>query len=148
MNVREHMSATPRQRVKRAVSRWSGAMRRLPLWLFAACIGGAITVAAQPAPSSSRGELLYSTHCIGCHTTQVHWRDHRLATDWASLRVQVLRWQGNTGLAWSDDDVLAVTRYLNDLYYRFPAPGKPVAVRASLRTSTGWPITPMDRHPQ
>ena len=69
-----------------------------------------------------------------------------LATDWASLRAQVLRWQGNTGLAWSDDDVLAVTRYLNDLYYRFPAPGKPVALRASLRTSIGWPIAPMDCH--
>ena len=137
MKIREHMSAAPRQRVRHAVNYWSGAMRRLPLSLFAAFVGGAITVAAQPAPSSSRGELLYSTHCIGCHTTQVHWRDHRLATDWASLRAQVLRWQGNTGLAWSDDDALAVTRYLNDLYYRFPAPGKPVALRASLRTSTG-----------
>jgi mono/diheme cytochrome c family protein len=144
MNVREHMSATPRQRVKRAVSRWSGAMRRLPPWLFIACIGGAITVAAQPAPSSSRGELLYSNHCIGCHTAQVHWRDHRLATDWASLRAQVLRWQGNTGLAWSDDNVLAVTRYLNDRYYRFPEPGTPVALRAS----PGWSLAPMDRREQ
>jgi hypothetical protein len=44
----------------------------------------------------------------------------------------VVRWQGNTGLAWSDDDIIAVTRYLNDLYYRFPAPGSPVALRRPL----------------
>jgi hypothetical protein len=112
-------------------------MRRLALWLFAASIGGAAAIAAQPPRDSSRGELLYSTQCIGCHTAQVHWRDKRLATDWASLRVQVLRWEGNTGLAWSDDDVVAVTRYLNDLYYRFPAPGRPVALqRPSPRVST------------
>lgn len=139
MNVRKHMNAPPI---------WLGAMCRLSLWLFAACIGGAFTVAAQPAPSSSRGELLYSTHCIGCHTAQVHWRDQRLATDWASLRAQVSRWQGNTGLAWSDHDILAVTHYLNDLYYRFPAPGTPVALRASVRTSHGWSIAPMDRREQ
>ena len=107
------------------------AMRRLPLWLLAASIGGAVGVVAQPAPGGSRGELLYSTHCVGCHTTEVHWRDARLATDWATLRLQVLRWQGNTGLAWSEDDIAAVTRYLNDLYYRYPAPGSPVALQRS-----------------
>ena len=105
-------------------------MRRLTLWLLAACTGGAIAVAAQPAPESSRGELLYSTHCIGCHSAQVHWRDNRLATDWASLKMQVSRWQMNTGLAWSDDDIVAVTRYLNDRYYRFPNPGSPVAFQS------------------
>src|SRR5450432_4808166 len=105
---------------------------RLSLCFMAACIGGAHDIAAQPAAGASRGELLYSTHCVGCHSTQVHWRDDRLATDWASLRMQVLRWQGNTGLAWSDDDIAAVTRYLNDLYYRFPAPGSPVALQRPL----------------
>ena len=105
------------------------AMRRLALWLLAACTCAAIAVAAQPAPGSSRGELLYSTHCVGCHTAQVHWREKRLASDWASLRTQVSRWQANTGLAWSDNDIATVTRYLNDLYYRFPAPGSPLALR-------------------
>jgi mono/diheme cytochrome c family protein len=104
-------------------------MRRLCLSLLGLYIGGAIAVAAQPAPSMSRGELLYSTQCVGCHTTQVHWRDKRLATDWASLRAQVFRWQANTGLAWSEGEIAAVTRYLNDLYYRYPAPGSPVALQ-------------------
>ena len=106
-------------------------MRRLTLGLLAACTAGAIAVAAQPVPDNSRGELLYSTHCIGCHSAQVHWRDKRLATDWASLRMQVFRWQMNTGLAWSDEEIVAVTRYLNDLYYRFPTPDRPVAFQGS-----------------
>ncbi len=97
---------------------------RLLSSLFIACMGGAIAAAAQPIPSGTRGELLYSTHCVGCHSTQVHWRDKTLATDWRSLRAQVFRWQSNTGLGWSDDDVVAVARYLNDLYYRYPGPDK------------------------
>ncbi|MGZ5033851.1 MAG: hypothetical protein ACXWAC_11695 [Usitatibacter sp.] len=67
------------------------------------------------------GELIYSTYCIGCHTTQVHWREKRLATDWASLKFQVRRWQQNAGLGLGEDDVAAVARYLNGLYYHFPA---------------------------
>jgi hypothetical protein len=102
-------------------------MRRLPAWLVAACLSGVVAVAAQPGPDSARGGLLYTTHCVGCHTTQVHWRDRTLATDWSSLRTQVFRWQANTGLDWSDDEIVAVTRYLNDLYYRFPTPDIPVA---------------------
>ena len=110
---------------------------RLASWLLIACIGGAISVAAQPTPSGSRGELLYATHCIGCHSTEVNWRDRRLATDWTSLKAQVFRWQSNTGLGWPDDDVVAVTRYLNDLYYRFPAPVGTAAVQRPLpRTAT------------
>jgi len=109
-------------------------MRRLPILLFAACGFAFVSVAAQPTPDSSRGELLYSTHCAGCHTTQVHWRDKKLATDWASLTMQVNRWQGNTGLGWSDDDVTAVTRYLNDRFYRFSAPaGRAALQQRSLR---------------
>jgi len=110
---------------------------RLLSWLLIACIGGAVSVAAQPAPSGSRGELLYTTHCFGCHSTQVHWRDRTLATDWTTLKAQVFRWQSNTGLGWPDDDVVAVTRYLNDLYYRFPAPVRTAALHSPLaRPST------------
>ena len=82
-----------------------------------------VDVAGAQPPSErelSRGELLYSTHCIACHTTQVHWRDQRLATDWQSLAHQVDRWQGNAHLQWNAEDIAAVTHYLNDLYYRFP----------------------------
>lgn len=77
---------------------------------------------AQPMRNPSRGELLYTTHCIACHSTRVHWRDKRLAKNWASLRAQVDHWQKFSGLAWGREDVAAVAQYLNALYYHYPAP--------------------------
>ena len=76
------------------------------------------------AQAESRGQLLYSTHCVACHTSQMHWRDHKLAIDQASLRAQVKRWQATAMLAWTDSDIAEVTRYLNERYYHFaPAVG-------------------------
>ncbi len=89
-------------------------------WLLAACT--ASMAFAAPAQAQSRGELLYTTHCIACHGTQIHWRDKRLATDWGSLLVQVRRWQANAGLGWNEDDILQVARHLNDTIYRLPHP--------------------------
>jgi mono/diheme cytochrome c family protein len=75
------------------------------------------TPAAEPG---SRGELLYATHCIACHTTQVHWRDRRLVSDYPSLVAQVVRWQGNTGLGWTREDIVEVARYLDAEFYHLP----------------------------
>lgn len=75
---------------------------------------------AAPALAQSRGEMLYTTYCQTCHTTQVHWRASKLATDWSSLEAQVRRWQGTGRLGWSDDDIRDTTRYLNETIYRFP----------------------------
>jgi len=116
-------------------------MTRLPMLLVASALALSVAVAAAQTPpkaDASRGELLYSTHCIGCHTAQVHWRDKKLSTDWTSLRAQVRRWQANTGLGWSDEEIFEVTRHLNALYYHFQppagraeaAPGTMVSARA------------------
>jgi hypothetical protein len=75
---------------------------------------------AQAAPGETRGELLYNTHCVTCHTTQMHWRNDRQASDWDSLKFQVRRWQGNAGLAWNEADITEVSRYLNETIYRYP----------------------------
>jgi mono/diheme cytochrome c family protein len=98
-------------------------MKRAAQLTAATCAAGSMAVAAQTPPGANEtpGSLLYSTHCVGCHTTQVHWRDGKRVTDWASLNAQVRRWQNNVGLRWTDDDVAAVARYLNAAYYRFPA---------------------------
>ena len=77
---------------------------------------------AQPLHDTTRGELLYSTHCIACHSAQMHWRDKKLATDWTSLQAEVRRWQEFSGLGWVDDDVAEVVRYLNVLYHHYPKP--------------------------
>lgn len=77
---------------------------------------------AQSMPGSARGELLYSTHCIACHSDKVHWRDKKLARNFKSLRAEVRRWQKTAALGWSDDDISAVALYLNTLHYHYPAP--------------------------
>jgi len=81
-----------------------------------------VAVMALPAKAQDRGELLYSTHCLGCHTQQVHWRAKKAVTDWASLRAEVRKWQRSAMLDWSEDDVVAVARYLNDTSYHFAVP--------------------------
>jgi hypothetical protein len=55
----------------------------------------------------------------------MHWRDKRAATDWASLKVQVRRWQSAASLAWSERDILEVSRYLNDSIYHFEQTAAP-----------------------
>jgi len=93
--------------------------------------------ASAAARAESRGELLYATHCIACHTTQMHWRDQRLATDWASLKAQVRRWQGNAQLGWNDDDVVEVARHLNERFYRFAQTSDPVTSSTGHAPFTG-----------
>ena len=77
-----------------------------------------------PVYSESRGELLYLINCKACHTSKVHWRKEKLATDWLSLKVQVTRWQRNMDLGWGEDEITDVTRYLNTNYYYFKVTNK------------------------
>jgi mono/diheme cytochrome c family protein len=84
-------------------------------------------VAVPSAMAQSRGELLYTTHCISCHTTEMHWRENRSAGNWASLKVQVRRWQDAASLAWSDGDIQDVSRYLNESIYHFEQSADPVS---------------------
>jgi len=97
-----------------------GNTRLVMTVLVLASLAGA--VAARTKTAALRGELLYATHCIGCHSTQLHWRDKRAAKNWDELRSEVERWQKNAGLGWRDEDVSDVARYLNTLYYHFSEP--------------------------
>jgi mono/diheme cytochrome c family protein len=101
-------------------------MKRTRALLLAACALMAAPAAAQAPPgvTPSRGELLYATHCIACHTREIHWRQKKLAHDWASLNAQVRRWAANAGLGWSDEEIADVAGYLDATLYRFrPPPG-------------------------
>lgn len=96
---------------------------------------GAAAVAPR-AYAQSRGELLYSTHCNSCHTSEMHWRDKKVAVDWTSLRFQVRRWQGNAGLGWSEADIQDVTRYLNESIYRYTETSDSLAPNAAATSNT------------
>ena len=92
-------------------------MRILLSTLFALAV---LAPAHAQTAAPSRGQLLYGTHCVECHTTQMHWRAQRLARDWDSLKGQVRRFQGIARLQWSEEDIDAVARHLNETIYRFP----------------------------
>jgi len=98
---------------------WPVGLLLAPLLAFAVSPKPPGTIDPPPA---TRGQLLYDTHCIACHTTQMHWRDKHIVTDWAGLLAQVRRWQAAAKLDWSDEDIEAVARHLNDSIYRLPMP--------------------------
>jgi hypothetical protein len=71
-----------------------------------------------------RGQLLYETYCIACHTTQAHWRDKHIVTTWADLLYQVTRMQKNAGQDWTLGEITDVAAYLNDMFYKLPCPAE------------------------
>jgi len=92
----------------------------LTLTLMAGLLSASTALAQGPAAQREpRGALLYATHCVACHTTQVHWREKRLAKDWPGLVGEVRRWQTNAGQRWNNEDITAVARHLNGLYYHY-----------------------------
>jgi hypothetical protein len=66
--------------------------------------------------------MLYESRCSGCHDRSVHARTARAAQSFGDVRGYVMKWDRQTGALWRDDEIDAVTRYLNERYYRFPCP--------------------------
>ncbi|MFZ1547205.1 MAG: cytochrome c [Candidatus Nitrotoga sp.] len=94
--------------------------QRLILAVLFVFFGNFANAEAQLIHNATRGELLYTTHCIACHSTKIHWREEKLVTDWTSLQSEVQRWQGVARLGWGSEDIENVARYLNAIYYRYP----------------------------
>jgi len=92
---------------------------KLILAVLFVSFGNLANADTQPIRDATRGELLYSTHCFACHSTQVHWREKKLVNDWKSLQSEVSRWQEVSRLGWGDEDIEDVARYLNVLYYHY-----------------------------
>lgn len=74
--------------------------------------------------TASRGELLYENHCQGCHASQLHIREDRRARSIDELRGWVTRWAEVQKLNWGDEEIGAVTDYLNRRYYRLAPPAR------------------------
>jgi mono/diheme cytochrome c family protein len=86
------------------------------LCLFSAWSSTAI---AQRVQGEVRGELLYMAHCSTCHSTQIHWREQKLARNWENILQQVRRWQYISGLNWSEGEITDVAQYLNIQFYKY-----------------------------
>jgi len=114
------------------VHRWAACCAAGCAALLAAWAASGAAAQSQPTPGSpARGRLLYETHCVACHNSQMHWRDQRIVQDWDGLVREVRRWQDRAHLGWSDADVQEVARHLNDIVYRLPRPGVPLAAGPS-----------------
>jgi mono/diheme cytochrome c family protein len=68
---------------------------------------------------AQRGQLLYETHCGGCHYERMHDRMRTKIRDLADLRDEVARWAPQTGRNFSLDEREDLAQYLNESHYRF-----------------------------
>ena len=96
------------------------------LALICAATLAALAGAPAAAQDLERGRMLHENHCRMCHDSIAYKRGDKLAKDVAQVKSQVVRWQTNTGLRLSDEDVDNITAYLAVTYYKYPmpAPGK------------------------
>lgn len=85
-----------------------------------ACFAGAPALAAD----TPDGRALYESRCDVCHDKSVHNRAARKSRNIDELRRWVVRWNAELGGAWKDPEIDAVTRYLNQRYYKFPCPAR------------------------
>ena len=91
----------------------------LAAWLAALACSAPVAAGAADA---AHGRALYETRCGGCHDRSVHARTVRAARSFDEVRGYVVNWDRQIGRLWRDEEVDAVTRYLNERYYRFPCP--------------------------
>lgn len=77
-----------------------------------------VALAATPAWAAD-GKALVDRYCVGCHADEVYTRpDHRIRS-LDTLRLQVLRCNAMTKSGLTDEDVAAITDYLNKSFYKF-----------------------------
>lgn len=94
------------------------------LWSMSILLIAAFGLASESALAADleRGRALHETHCGMCHDSVAYRRDKTIATTYEEVRTQVVRWETNTSLRWSDDDIDNVTGYLVKTYYKIPCP--------------------------
>lgn len=91
-------------------------MTRPSTMFITACL---LTAGIPAGVVAASGAELHQQHCTSCHDDGVYTRpDHRVTT-LEGLRKQVQRCELSLGLKWFDEDIEAVTSYLNDNYYKF-----------------------------
>lgn len=92
-------------------------MRKFVVPFMLAVLPASILQAAEPDP----GKQLHDQHCTQCHGSEVMTRKDRRVNNLQELGAQVRQCDSNLGLKWFDDDIEAVTQYLNQNFYHFNA---------------------------
>jgi mono/diheme cytochrome c family protein len=94
------------------------------VWFESVLLSVALGFASGNAVSADleRGRALHDTHCRMCHDSVAYKRDKKVAASYEDVRAQVVRWQANSSLRWSEEDIDNVTAYLAKTYYKLPCP--------------------------
>ena len=71
------------------------------------------------AADTSHGKSLQQESCMGCHDDGMYTRKNRRVSSLDGLQKQVKRCEFSLGLQWFDEDIAAVTEYLNTSFYHF-----------------------------
>ncbi len=87
--------------------------------LFLPMLLAAMTTDPLYAADISHGKSLQQENCMGCHDDGMYTRDNRRVSSIDGLQKQVIRCEQSLGLKWFDDDIAAVTEYLNTTYYHY-----------------------------
>lgn len=91
------------------------------LSLAALLLGVLASAPARPV-DLERGQVLYENHCRMCHESIAFKRQDKIARNYDEVRAQVVRWQTNTSLRWSAEDIDNVASYVARTYYKIPCP--------------------------
>ena len=79
----------------------------------------AVAATATQAADVKHGKQLQQKNCMSCHDDGMYTREDRFIKNLSGLRSQVQRCESTLGLTWFDEDVDAVTAYLNKKFYKF-----------------------------
>lgn len=94
---------------------------RLSALLGAALLSGAALFSDEASAGDlGRGQALHDTFCVACHEPALYQREDRLANTYLEIRQQVERWQGNSRLRWSPQDIESVAEFLANRHYKVP----------------------------
>jgi len=65
------------------------------------------------------GATVYKASCTKCHSTTVHTKSNRTVKSLDSLQKRVAKCNAKVGTNLTDDEISAVSTYLNTTYYKF-----------------------------
>ncbi len=71
------------------------------------------------AVDTENGKTLYETHCIRCHGSEVFQRADRLVNTEKQLIERIKQCELSNELAWFEEEVNDVARYLAEQFYQF-----------------------------
>ena len=80
---------------------------------------GIFSMAAANAADGEQGKKLYDDNCQGCHDTRIHTRPNRIIHTYGDLANRVKFCDAQVKAGFGDEQLKAVTDYLNTEFYKF-----------------------------